>query len=50
MLVDEVDEEEDFQALLLGDLKEGRFMGGSEGLAGEVVNVLQALRHASDVI
>jgi hypothetical protein len=50
VLIDGVDEEEDFKALLLENLQEGGITDGSERLASEVVDILLTLRHAGNVI
>ena len=50
VLVDGVDEEEDFEALLLQNLKERRVFDGGEGFTGQVVDRLLDLRHAGDVV
>jgi hypothetical protein len=50
VLVDWVDEEKDFKALLLKGLQEGRLLDGGERLAGKVIDRLLNLRHAGDVI
>jgi len=50
VLIDGVDEEEDFEALLLEDLEERRIFDGREGFTGEVVDRLLDLRHTGDVV
>lgn len=50
VFIDGVDKEEDLEALLLENLKEGGITSGSERLAGEVVNVLLTLGHAGNII
>lgn len=50
VLINGVDEKEDFEALLLEDLKEGGITGGSKRLAGEVVDILLTLGHASNIV
>ncbi len=50
VFVDEVDEKEDFEALLLEGLEERQILDGVERLASEVVDGLLDLRHAGDVV
>ena len=50
VLVDGVDEEENLEALLLQDLKEGRVLDGGERLSSQIVDVLLHLRHTRDVV
>ena len=50
VLIDGVDEEEGFEALLLEDLEERRILDGREGFTSEVVDRLLDLGHTSDVV
>lgn len=50
VLINGVNQEQNLEVLLLKGVKEGRLGNGLERLAGDVVNVLLVLGHASDII
>lgn len=50
VFVDGVDKEQDFEALLLQDLEEGRVLDGIEGFTGQVVDRLLDFGHSGDVV
>ena len=50
VLIDGVDQEEDLESLPLETLKEWRVLDRGERLAGEVVDVLLDIGHASNVV
>ena len=50
IFIDGVDKEKDFEAFLLEDFEEGRVFDRGEGFAGEIVDGLLDLGHASDVV
>jgi len=50
VLINGVNEEKDFEALLLEDFEEGGITGGSQRLAREVIDSLLDFGHAGDII
>lgn len=50
VLIDGIDQEENFETLLLQRVEERGFLNSLEGLASDVVHVLLVLRHTSNVV
>jgi hypothetical protein len=50
ILIDGVNKEQDFEVLLLEGVEERRLLDSLEGLAGDVVDLLLVLGHASNVV
>ncbi len=50
VLVDRIDEEQNFEAFLLEDLEEGRVLNARKTLACQVIDGLLNLRHPRDVV